>query len=45
MLHLRLSLLFAIDEKPARTPGAEFAGFIGREFVAHIHFALGQRIM
>jgi hypothetical protein len=44
MLHFRFGLLFAVDEEAARSSGAELAGFIGGELVAHIAFARGQRI-
>ena len=44
MIHFRLGLLFAIDEEAACAAGAELAGFIGGELVAHIDFSGGQRV-
>ena len=43
MFHFRFGLLFAVDEEAACAAGAELAGFIGGELVAHIDFARGQR--
>jgi len=44
MFHFCFGLLFAVNEEAARSAGAELAGFIGCELVAHIDFARGQRI-
>jgi hypothetical protein len=44
MFHLLLSLLFAVDEKPACTTRAELARFVGSKLIAHVDFPNGQRI-
>ena len=44
MFHFCFGLLLAVDEEAACAAGAELAGFIGCELVAHIDFARGQRV-
>ena len=45
MFHFRFGFLFAVDEKLAGAAGAELAGFIGGELVAHIDFSSGHRVV